>query len=76
MGIQGFWDVIDIRKKEGLSARDKVMLLPPLGRVRCLRVLMAEVEATPPPDSLRHQVIGSDRVDLLSKYRGLLEMVL
>ena len=76
MGIQGFWDVIDIRKKEGLSARDKVMLLLPLGRVRCLRALMAEVEATPPPDSLRHQVIESDKVDLLSKYRGLLEDVL
>ena len=54
MGSQNFWGMINIMKKAELSARDMVMMLPPSGRVRCLQALMAEIEATPPPEALRH----------------------
>ena len=46
MGIKSFWVMIDA-KKESLSIRDRVMQMPPVGRVRCLEALMAEIEATP-----------------------------
>ena len=55
MGIESFWDTIDITKKESLSIRDQVKQMPPVDRVRCLEALMAEIEATPPPESLRHR---------------------
>ena len=55
MGIKGFWDMVNIKEKH-LSMRDNVMQLPPVGRVRCLEALMAEVEAAPQPESFRHSV--------------------
>ena len=76
MGIKRFWDLIDITKKESLSIRDWVMQMPPVGRVRCLEALMAEIEATPPPESLRHSVNMQETVDIMAEYRRILEGVL
>ena len=76
MGIKSFWDMIDIAKKESLSLRDWVMQMPPLGRVRCLDALMAEIEATPPPESLRHSINMQETVDIMAEYRRILEGVL
>ena len=75
MGIKGFWDMVNIAKN-GLSMRDYVMQVPPVGRVRCLNALMAEVEAAPPPESLRHSVDTQDKTDIMAEYRGMLECVL
>jgi hypothetical protein len=68
--------MIDIAKKESLSIRDRVMQMPPVGRVRCLEALMAEIEATPPPESLRHSVNVQETVDIMAEYRRILEGVL
>ena len=76
MGIRSLWDMLNISKKNELSARDKVMMLPPLGRVRCLQALTAEIQATPPPEALRHAVMTNDKTRLLSQYCGALEDVL
>ena len=80
MGIKGFWDMVNITENEGiqhLSMRDHVMQVPPVGRVRCLEALMAEVEATPPPVSLLHSVDTQDKkIDIMAEYRGMLESVL
>ena len=59
MGIIGFWDMVNI-KEDNLSMRDYVMQVPPVVRVRLLEALMAEVEAAPPPESLRHSVNMQD----------------
>ena len=37
---------------------------------------MAEVEAAPPPESLRHSVVTQDKIDIMAEYRGMLERVL
>ena len=79
MGIKGFWDMVNIaenERNEHLSMRDHVMQVPPVGRVRCLEALMAEVEAAPPPESLRHSVDTQDKIDIMAEYRGMLERVL
>ena len=76
MGIKSFWDMIDIAKKESLSIWDWVMQMPPVGSVRCLEAFMAETEATPPPESLRHSINMQDTVDIMSEYRKNLEGVL
>ena len=76
MGIKSFWDMIDIAKKESLSIRAWVMQMPPVGRVRCLEALMAEIEATPQPESLRHNVNVQETVDIMAEYRRILEGVL
>ena len=76
MGIKGFWDMVNIAENEHLSMRDHVMQVPPVGRVRCLEALMAEVEAAPPPESLRHSVDMQDKIDIMAEYRGMLERVL
>ena len=79
MGIKGFWDMVNIvenETNEHLSMRDHVMQVPPVGRVRCLEALMAEVEAAPPPESLRHSVDMQDKIDIMAEYRGMLELVL
>ena len=76
MGIKSFWDMIDIAKKESLSIRDWVMQMPPVGRVRCLEALMADNEATPPPESHRHSVNMQETVDIMAEYRRFLEGVL
>ena len=47
-----------------------------VGRVRCLEALMAEIEATPPPESLRHSVNMQETVDIMAEYRRILEGVL
>ena len=47
MHIPNFWGMINMTDK--LSPRDKVMMLPPSGRVRCLQALVAEIEAAQPP---------------------------
>ena len=76
MGIKGFWDMVNIagnERNEYLSMRDHVMQVPPVGRVRCLQALMAEVEAAPPPESLRHSVNIRDKIDIMAEYRGMLE---
>ena len=73
MGIKSFWDMIDIAKKESLSIRDRVMQMPPLGRVRCLEALMAEIEATPPPESLRRSINVQETVGVMAEYRGIQE---
>ena len=44
------------------------MQVPPVGRVRCLEALMAEVEAAPPPESLRHSVDTQDKID--TRFQG------
>ena len=36
---------------------------------------MAEVEATPPPESLRHSVNMQETVDIMAEYRRILEGV-
>ena len=79
MGIKGFWDIANITENEGiqhLSMRDHVMQVPPVGRVRCLQAFMAEVEAAPPPESLRHSVDTQDKIDIMAEYRFMLESVL
>ena len=76
MGIKSFWDMIDIAKKESLSLRDWVMQMPPVGRERRLEALMAEIEATPPPESLRHSINMQEMVDIMAEYRRILEGVL
>ena len=79
MGIKGFWDMVNIaenERNEPLSMRDHVMQVLPVGRVRCLEALMAEVEAAPPPESLRHSVDTQDKIDIMAEYRGMLERVL
>ena len=55
------------------------MQMHPAGRVCCLEALMAEIEATPPPESLRHSVNvqdTQDTVDIMAEYRRILEGVL
>jgi hypothetical protein len=52
------------------------MQMPPVGRVRCLEALLAEIEATPPPESLRHSVNMQETVDIMAEYRRILEGVL
>ena len=52
MHILSFWGMVNMTDE--LSARDKVMLLPPSGRVHCLQSMMVEIEATPPPEALQH----------------------
>jgi len=74
MGTKSFWDMIDIARKESLSIRDWVMQMPPVGRVRCLEALMAEIEATPPPESLRHSVNMQETIDIMAEYRRILEV--
>ena len=76
MGIKSFWDMIDIVKKASLSMRDWVMQMPPVGRVRCLEALTAEIEAMPPPESLRHSINMQETVDTMAEYRRILEGVL
>ena len=76
MGIESFWDTIDITKKESLSIRDQVMQMPLVGRVRCLEALMAEIEATPPPESLRHSINMQETGGIMAEYRRILEGVL
>ena len=76
IGIQSFWDMIDIAKKASHSIRDRVMQMPPVGRVRCLEALMAEIEAPPPPESVRHSVNVQATVDIMAEYRRMLEGVL
>ena len=76
MGIQRCWGMIGIAKKESLSIRDRVMQMPPVGRVRCLEALMAEIEATPPRESLRHSVNMKETVDIMAECRRILEGVL
>ena len=76
MGTKSFWGMIDITKKGSLSIRDQVMQMPPVGRVRCLEALMAEIEATPPPESLRHSINMQETVDVTAEYRRILEGVL
>ena len=75
MGIKSFWDMIDA-KKVSLSIRDFVTRMPPVGRVRCLEAWMAEIEATPPPELLRHSVNMQDTVDIMAEYRRNQEGVL
>ena len=74
MGINGFFNMVNIPNT--LSMRDYVMQVPPVGRVRCLEALAAEVEAAPPPDSLRHCVNMQDKIDIMAEHRGMLESVL
>ena len=76
MGIKSFWNMIDITKKESLSMRDWVMQMPPVGRVRCLEASIPEIEATPPPESVRHSVNAEETVDTMAEYRRILEGVL
>ena len=76
MGIKSFWDMIDIAKKESLSIWDWVMQMPPVGRVRCVEALMAEIKATPPLESLRHSVNMQETADIMAEYRRILEGVL
>ena len=78
MRIKIFWDMIYVAKGESLSIRDWVMQMPPVGRVRCLEALMAEIEATPPPESLRHSVNAQETadIDIMAEYRRILEGVL
>ncbi|MFM7990014.1 MAG: hypothetical protein ACKPKO_62935 [Candidatus Fonsibacter sp.] len=76
MGIKSFWDMIDIATKESVSMRDRVMQMPPEGCVRWLEALMAEIEATPPSESLRHSVNMQETVDIMAGYRRILEGVL
>ena len=79
MGIMGFWDMVNIaenKRNEHLSMRDHIMQVPPVGRVRCLEALMAEVDAAPPPESLRHSVGAQEKLDIMAEYRGMLECVL
>ena len=76
MGIKGFWDMVNItenERNEHLSMRDHVMQIPEKGRARCLEAFMAEVEAAPPPESLRHSVNIRDKIDIMAEYRGMLE---
>ena len=75
MDIKSFWDTIDITKKESLSIRDQVTQMPPVGRVRCPEALMAGMEATPAPESLRHSVNMQETVDIMAEYRSFLEGV-
>ncbi|MFM7981293.1 MAG: hypothetical protein ACKPKO_18455, partial [Candidatus Fonsibacter sp.] len=49
---------------------------PPVGRVRCSEALVAEIEATPPPESFRRSVIMQETVDIMVVYRRILEGVL
>ena len=76
MGIKSFWDMVDVAKNESLSMRDQVMQMPPVGRVRCLEALMVEIEATPPPESLRHSVNMQEMVDIMAECHRNLEDVL
>ena len=76
MGIKSFWDMPGITKKESLSIRDQVMQMPPVGRVRCLEALIAEIEATPPPEWLRHSINMQETVDIMAEHRRILEGVL
>ena len=75
IGINSFWDMVNI-KYQHLSMRDHVMQVPPVGRVRCLQAFMAEVEAAPLPESLRHSVDTQDKIDIMAEYRFMLESVL
>ena len=53
--------MVNIAKKAELSARDKVMQLPPIARARCLAAMDTELEATTPPEALRHALsVGDD----------------
>ena len=72
MGIKSFWGMIDA-KKESLSIRGRLMQMPPVGRVRCLEASMAEIEATPPPESLRHSVSMQETVDIMAGCRRIQE---
>ena len=59
------------------TPHDKFMMLPPLGRARCLQAMIVEIEATPPPEALQHAMSTSpERVHILSEYRGVLEDML
>ena len=75
-GNKSFWGTIDIAKKESLSIRGRVTHMPPAGRVSCLEALMAEIEATPPPESLRHSVNMQETVDIMAEYRRIVKGVL
>ena len=69
--------MVNIAKKAELSARDKVMQLPPIARARCLEAMHAEIEASPPPETLRHALtVGGEKTKVLAEYRGALEDVL
>ena len=79
MGINGFWTMVNIaeenERSEHLSMKDHAMQMPHVGRVRCLDALMAEVEAAPPPNLIRHRV-SQDKIDIMAEYRGMLGSVL
>ena len=70
MHIPNFCGMINMTNE--YTPRDKVTMLPPLGRARCLQVVVVEIEATPPPEALQHIMsMGQDRVNISFEYRGM-----
>ena len=75
LGIKSSSDMVNIAKSESLSKRGHAMQMHPVGRARCLKALMAEITATPPPESLRRSNNMQELVDTKAEYRRILEGV-
>ena len=58
LGVDRFWDISNIGKGSESTMRDKMMALPPLGRVRCLQAFQAKLEAVHTPGDHERLVPG------------------